>query len=133
MVKFYRIVCYTRRLVDKRHCVGRKFSAFRLSRSFGFPGLSTVKNFSKKKLWTSFSVGCFSSLWNLIQIVMNKIPKLLNFELKYKHCIESCQTFFQTSDIQAAHVICCFAICGFGYLQTRKQGKTANNEGKIQF
>ena len=35
--------------------------------------------------------------------------------------------------IQAALVICGFAIRGFDYLRTRKQGKTANSEGKIQF
>ena len=35
--------------------------------------------------------------------------------------------------IQAALVICAFAICGFDYLRPRKQGKTENNEGKNTF
>ena len=35
--------------------------------------------------------------------------------------------------IQAALVIRSFAIRGFDYLRTRKQGKTANNKGKTQF
>ena len=34
---------------------------------------------------------------------------------------------------QAALVICSFAIGGFDYSRTRKQGKTANNKGKKQF
>ena len=38
--------------------------------------------------------------------------------------------WWKNKQIQAALVIPGFAICGFDYSQTRKHGKTTNNEGK---
>ncbi len=33
-------------------------------------------------------------------------------------------------EIQSALVISVFAVCGFDFLRTRKQGKTENNQGQ---
>ncbi len=39
-------------------------------------------------------------------------------------------TYYLNDPLEVAGIIRSFAIIGFDYLQTRKQGKTTNNEGK---
>ena len=65
------------------------------------------------------------SLINLIKLPLSK-------SLMFEKCYGRCQIVLKAKRVQAALTIRGFAIRGFDYSRTRKQGKTANNVGKKQ-